>query len=96
MLIEASRCEPLERASGPRVQFHLSFSQQARVGNLARHRVLERVFRFREKRFLVQELCGLQIPHAADEVGMRDFGHGLKERLPDVVADDRSALKYFL
>ena len=78
------------------MQLQLSFSQQARVGNLARHRVLERVFRFREKRFLVQELCGLQIPHAADEVGMGDLGHRLKERLPDAIADDRSALKYFL
>ena len=61
VLIEASLHERFERASGARMQRRSSFSQQAGIGHLARHRVLEGIFGFREKRFFVQELCDLQI-----------------------------------
>ena len=84
VLIEASRREHLERAGGARMQLQFSFSQQARVCDLARHRVLESIFRLREKRFLEQELGGLQVPHAAAEIGLCDSGHGLQKGMPEI------------
>ena len=55
--------------------------------------VLKGIFSFREGRFFIQELCGLQVVNCSPEVRLRDPAHGLEKGLFDISSNNRGALE---
>jgi hypothetical protein len=83
----------LQRLHRPRVQPPPPLLEEPCIGHLVSQRVLKSVLQCREGSGLVQEFGSLQIREVVSECLLGDLRNGLKNRIQDVLADDRSGLE---
>jgi hypothetical protein len=93
LLGQAIRVHALDGVHDGVVQLAPSLTEQARVRDVVRQRVLERVLDVREQRGLVEELRGLELVEAGAQRVVVEAGDGAQEGERHVLADHGGGLE---
>ena len=88
--------EGFDLVDDPGVERSTPVVGEARVGDLVRQGVVDRVHDLGQRARLVQELAGLKARESAPEHVLGEVGNGLEEGQRYVLADDRGGLQQML